>query len=389
MKQIIMPKLGLTMEEGILIRWHKLEGEIVSKGELLFEVETEKSTNEVVAADSGVLGKILLTAGETANVLEVIGYLLEDGEQPPERWPEPTTLTIEIAREGVSSEGGFEAVPELTAAPTPASRNISPRARRLADEKGISIDGIRGSGPGGRIVEQDVLEYINSSNVFLPSRLQQITAERMAFSFTTIPHFYLKVDVDASNLVQQREVLLPNLNRANGVNLTYTDLLIFFVARALKHHPLLNASWENGRIRLYPEINIGLAVEVKDGLVVPVLKQADQKTIHELTIERQELVKRAIQGQLTLGDLEGGTFTLSNLGMFGIDEFVAIINPPQSAILAVGKIQERVIPKNSQVVIKPYFRLNLSVDHRVLDGVVAAKFLMDLKNSIEIPTDVN
>lgn len=388
MKQIIMPKLGLTMEEGTLIRWHKLEGEIVSKGELLFEVETEKSTNEVVAADSGVLGKILLTEGETANVLEVIGYLLEDGEQPPERWPEPTTLSIETAREGVSKEGISTAVPELAAAPTPASRSLSPRARRLADEKGVPLDEIQGSGPGGRIVEQDVMDFISSHNFIFPSRLQQITAERMAQSFTTIPHFYLKVDVDASRLVQRREVLLPILEKDNGVQLTYTDLLVFVVARTLMQHPRLNASWEDGRIRVYPDINIGLAVEVEDGLVVPVLKHADLKTIQEIALERQELVNRATQSRLRLNDLEGGTFTLSNLGMFGVVEFVAIINPPQSAILAVGRIGDRVIPENSQVVIKPYFCLTLSVDHRVLDGVLAAKFLLDLKNAIENLIDI-
>jgi len=386
MKTIIMPKLGLTMEEGTLIRWFKLEGEAVTKGEVLFEVETDKSTNEVEAADSGMLGKVLLKEGETAKVLGVIGYLLEAGEKPPHTWPEPEAEPAVVAGK-TQSMGMVSVTPsETTIIPTLSSRNVSPRARRLADEKGIDLEAVPGTGPGGRIVERDVMEYIRSHSLLIPTRLQQITAERMALSFTSTPHFYLKVDLDASQLVQKRQALLPVLEQTSGVRLTYTDLILFLVARTLRDHPRLNAAWENGRIRLYRDIHIALAIEVKDGLVAPVLRNSDQKTIQELARERQRLVLCAGQSQLSLDNLEGGTFTLSNLGMYGVDEFTAIINPPQSAILAVGRIQDQVVPVNGQIGIKPRMRLTLSVDHRVVDGVQAARFLSDLKIALEAPS---
>lgn len=424
MQEIIMPKLGLTMEEGTLVRWHKREGETIEKGEILFEVETDKAVNEVEASVSGVLGKILIEEGGTATVLQTIAYLLEPGEAPPERWPTPAVAAVEgakaetvgtpagraqatpVARRLAQERGidlgqirgtgeggmitkedvlGFEPSKEKVPLSERGEIIASPRAKRLAAEKGIALERIQGSGPGGRITEQDVLGYAERADVVIPSRVQQITAARLTESFTTVPHFYLRVEVDASGLVAWREKLLPGIEASIGVRLTHTDLLILMVARTLAKHPRLNASWEEGSIRLAKEVHLGVATAVEEGLLVPVIKNADQKELAEIAQERSRLAQKAQAGKLGVADLEGGTFTLTNLGMFGIDDFDAIINPPQSAILAVGRIAERVVAHEGRGVVRPTLRLSLAIDHRVLDGALAARFLVDLKELIESP----
>jgi pyruvate dehydrogenase E2 component (dihydrolipoamide acetyltransferase) len=426
MQEIIMPKLGLTMEEGTLVRWHKREGEAVEKGEILFEVETDKAVNEVEASLSGTLGKILIGEGETAAVLEVIAYLLEPGEAPPERWPTPAVAPAEKTRDEAAAparqaqatpvarrlahergidlsqiqgtgEGGtitkedvlgFEPIKERASPSRRGEVIASPRAKRLAAEKGIALERIRGSGPGGRITEKDVTDFVERENLITPSRIQQITAERLTESFTTVPHFYLRVEADASELVAWRAKLLPQIEASTGVRLTYTDLLILLVARKLTKHPRLNASWEGGLIRQVKEIHLGVATAVEEGLLVPVIKNADRKGLAEIAQERKRLAQKAQAGKLGLADLEGGSFTLTNLGMFGVDDFDAIINPPQSAVLAVGRIAERVVAEEGQAVVKPTLRLSLAMDHRVLDGAVAARFLVDLKDVIEAPDSI-
>jgi pyruvate dehydrogenase E2 component (dihydrolipoamide acetyltransferase) len=426
MEAVIMPKLGLTMEEGTIVRWLRKEGDPVEKGEILFEVETDKATIEVEATASGTLGKILLGEGETATILQVIAYLIGPNEQAPDEWILPeemipmkehdqeiisppknmvTPIAEKIARErGINLDriqgtgrGGKvtkEDVLRYTAqiqsgAPELQERILaSPRARRLAKEKGILLDEIQGSGPQGRITEQDILDFITTGKIIIPSRIQRITAKRMIESFSSAPHFYLKVEVDASKLVEWREMLIPVIERRLACRLTYTDLLLCLVGRTLKNHACLNAMWDDGHIRTFTDINIGLAVAVEEGLVVPILKNVEEKTLSEITQKRNELAEKATEGKLTLEELEGGTFTLTNLGMFGIDEFAAIINPPQSAILAIGRIVERVIAEAGQMVIKPIIYLTLSIDHRVLDGAVAAAFLAELKDLIEEPEEV-
>jgi pyruvate dehydrogenase E2 component (dihydrolipoamide acetyltransferase) len=425
MRAIIMPKLSPTMEAGTIVRWLKREGDVVEAGEILFEVETDKAVNEVETSDSGTLGKILVDEGEATDVLQVIAYILEPGEDAPDEWPlqEPslppagsgsTTVPSEpkatpvakrIAIEhGIdlghirgTGEGGqitkedvlrlVQESQQPSAGPR-RPRRTSPRAKRLAQEKGVSLDQIQGSGPGGRIMEQDVLDYVDSQNVALPSRLRKITAERMSQSFATAPHFYLKVEANASRLVEWRARLLPIIGRTSGVRLTFTDLFVFLVAQTLRNHPRVNASWDDGRIRTFGEINIGLALAVEGGLTVPVLKRADRKGIEEIAQEREALIEKAAIGALSLDDLESGTFTLTNLGMWDIDEFAAIINPPQSAILAVGRIAERAVAQDGQAVVKPTVHLVLSVDHRVLDGADGARFLGDLKRAIEDPDGI-
>ena len=420
MREIVMPKLSPTMEAGTVVRWLKGEGDRVEAGEILFEVEADKAVNEVEASDSGTLGRIFVIEGEATSVLQVLGYILEPGENAPDVWPlrqtslpaaesksasalstpEATPVAKRIAHEHRIDLGRVEGTGEsglITRKDAPRlvqesqhlpagarrPRKASPRAKRLAQEKGVSLDQIRGSGPDGRIMEQDILDHINSQNVILPSRLQQITGERMSQSFANAPHFYLKVEADASRLVEWRARLLPIVQRTSGVRLTFTDLLVLLVAQTLINHPRANASWKNGRIRTFEEINIGLAVAIEGGLTVPVLKRANQMTIEEIARGRKALVEKAAAGTLSLDDLEGGTFTLTNLGMLGIDEFAAIINPPQSAILAVGRIADRVVAEDGHVVVKPTVHLVLSVDHRALDGTDGARFLSDLKRAVE------
>lgn len=237
-------------------------------------------------------------------------------------------------------------------------------------------------------MEQDILDFLATQELVTPSPIQRITAERMSESFTTAPHFYLTLEAQATRLVEWRERLIPAIEEDAGVRLTFTDMLILLVAKALQDHPLANASWEDGRIRLVKEINLGMAIVVEEGLIVPVIKDADQKGLADIAGERFGLADKAAKGKLSLEELEGGTFTLTNLGMFGVDEFGAIINPPQSAILAVGRIAERAVVENGKVVVRPTIHLTLSVDHRVLDGAEGARFLGDLKSLIEEPGEV-
>jgi len=418
-----MPKLGLTMEEGTIIRWLKGEGEKVEKGEPLFEVQTDKVVMEVEAPASGTLGKILTPEGETVPVVQVIGYILEPGEEAPEEWPilaaireaalaKPVSGTrvlatpaakrlardkgIDLTKVRGSGEGGMitredllrfleeKPAPEVTAA---ERVKATPRARRLAQEKGVDLSQVRGTGPQGRITEQDLLDFLAAQEFLTPGPIQRLTAQRMAESFTSAPHFYLTIEAKATKLVELRERLRSVVEKKVGVGLTFTDILIALVAKALRDHPLANASWVEGRIRICKEINIGLATAVKEGLVVPVIKRADEKTLDQIAKERKELADKAAEGRLRLEELEGGTFTVTNLGMFGVDEFGAIINPPQSAILAVGQIAERPVVEDGQVVARPTIWLTLSLDHRVLDGAEGARFLSDLRALIEEPEE--
>jgi len=427
MKKIIMPKLGLTMEEGTILHWHVSEGESIRKGEILFEVETDKAVNEVEATNSGKLGKIVVPASGTATVLQVIAYLLEEGEEPPEEWPEVETMTtageaidsadkpkpqpratplaLRLAKEkGVdlanlegSGENGTivkedvlrvaESAPEMER-PQPKKVMASPRAKRLAREKGIPIGTISGSGPGGRVTEDDVLQSLEESNLISPSRIQAITAQRLSTSFNTTPHFYLRIETKADQLLSLRTDLLPEIANTTGVRVTITDILLVLISKTLEKHPLLNASWEEGNIRTHKDINVGIATTVEEGLVVPVIKNTNIKLLSDITAERFELVEKAKFGKLNISDLEGGTFTFTNLGMFGIDDFDAIINPPQSAILAAGQIAERPFVEEGNIIAMPTLRISLAIDHRVLDGAIAAHFLSDLKDAIENPAEI-
>lgn len=393
MIEVIMPRLSQTMEEGTIVYWLKEEGETVEAGEPLLEVESDKASVEVEAPADGVLGKALYQEGEAVPVAMVIAYLLEPGELPPEEWPVPD-------KDEGTSEGAAEGEHDLRdpvqplAAPATAAEGpakVSPRARRLAQSKGVDLLEVKGTGPRGRIVEKDIERFLEqkgsmASDLVVPGTVQRIAAQRLTQSFTSTPHFYLKVDADASGLVRTRRELLDSLQKTTGVRLTFSDLFVALVAKALKRHPLANASWENGKIRMRGAVAIGLATATEQGLVVPVIKEAEKKSLEQIVRERKALVDKATAGGLAPDELQGSTFTISNLGMLGVDEFSAIINPPESAILAIGRIAERPVAQDGQVVCRHTVRLTLSVDHRVLDGAAGARFLADLKQLIEDPS---
>jgi pyruvate dehydrogenase E2 component (dihydrolipoamide acetyltransferase) len=434
--EVIMPKLGLTMEEGTIVRWLKEEGDPVEKDEILFEVQTDKVVMEVESPASGILGKILVGEDETVPVVTVVAYVVAPGEEMPEVLPVADVITAtpmkevpsgreEIATQaratpaarrlardrgiGLASVAGSgkdgmivkedvlatlevleKAEPEVSVASTKVK--ASPAARRVAREQGVALREVRGSGVGGRVVEQDVLDFVAArqslalEGEFFPlDPVRKLMAERMVQSFSTAPHFYLGVEVTAAALVELRERLVPVCEEKAGVRLTFTDMLVRLLAAALGDHPLANATWEEGQIRLYRQISIGLATAVDEGLVVPVIKRADQLRLTEIALARRGLAEKAAAGKLTLDEVTGGTFTLTNLGMLGVDVFQAIINPPQSAILATGRIAERPVVEEGNVVARPTIYLTLSVDHRVLDGATAARFLQDVQTLIEDP----
>ena len=433
-----MPKLGLTMEEGSIVRWLKAEGDAVEKEEVLFEVQTDKVVMEVESPASGILGRILVHEDETVPIAQVVAYIVSPGEEVPEFVqtiaPAEAAVTeatvpgpairkagivsatpaakrlardkgIDLARVTGTGKDGMivtadvlsagEPTQEATAvADVPKPRpKASPAARRVAREQGIALELVSGSGPGGRIVEQDVLDsvaevtrpIVGEGQVVPLSPIHRVMAQRMSQSFSEAPHFFLGVEVNAGSLVELRQRLLPVCEASAGVRVTFTDFLVKLVGQALRDHPYVNATWENGRIRLFEEVNLGLATAVDEGLVVPVIRGADQLSLTEIAKARSELTAKAAEGKLSLDEVSGGTFTLTNLGMLGVDVFQAIINPPQSAILATGRIAERPVVENGQVVAKPTIHLTLSVDHRVLDGATGARFLQDVSRAIEDP----
>jgi pyruvate dehydrogenase E2 component (dihydrolipoamide acetyltransferase) len=440
--EIVMPRMGLTMESGRFIKWLKQVGDTVRSGEPLFEIETDKSVVEVEALQDGILSQILAQDGETYAVGAVLGYLSPPGSTSPTQvasQPEsfspvknqvqPSTaasiavpskpkaspaarrlarqLGVDLAQVvGSGPQGRIVAWNVQTAAqsipqPAPASTRVSPVAQRLAADLGVDLRQVKGSGPGGSITRQDVeiayqhqqaqveplsLPSPDTEGIIEPlSPVQRRMAERMAQSFSSAPHFYLQAEVDARNLVALRQSLLQPLESRYGVHLTFTDLLIYFTARLLPRHPLLMAQWSEKGLVKFTHVHLGIAVDTEQGLFVPVLREADKLGLAEISRQRAELAQRARQGKLLPRDYEQGVFTLTNLGTLRIDVFQAILNPPQAAILAVGRIKERPMVENHQVISAPMFTLSLSADHRVLDGGKAARFLSELVEWLENP----
>lgn len=373
-KELIMPALGMAQDTGKVLRWLRSEGQEVRQGEPLLEVETDKANVEVEAPASGVLARVLAREGDEVPVGQVIGWILLPGESPSALPAEPT-----LAPE----EEEAPAPPVLRAAApqeAPARPRASPKARRLAREMGVDLTSVQGSGPGGAVLAAD-LERLTSPQQPEVSRVWSVMAERTTRAWTTVPHFFLQRDVRADRLVAWREAV----RRRGGVEPTYTDLLVKLVALALRAHPELNARWEDGRIRRLPEVNVGVAVATEEGLVVPVIHGADGLSVDQIARRRAELVERARAGKLRLEDVEGGTFTVSNLGMYGVDRFFAIVHAPQAAILSVGRVSERVVVEDGRVVVRPGMTLGLSCDHRAVDGARAARFLDTLAAWVEEP----
>ena len=399
---VIMPALELTQETGKILQWLKSPGDTVRKGEPLVEIETDKVTTEIEAPAAGVLGEVTAQAGDVVPVGHTIALIFasEDaGRSAPAIKASPLARKIaeqhgvdlaqvktpsgRIEKADVLAHVGRSTPARLTAA--------SPKARRLAAERGFDIQGLRGSGPNGAILvgdlaaasppERESAGVRGSVDDHALSTTWRIMAERMTASWTSAPHFYLVREARVGRLVSWRE----RATTRTGARITYTDLLVRLVAAALSQHPAVNASWKDGAIARNADINIGLAVAIDEGLVVPVVHRADTLSLAEIAARRVDVVSRAQAGKLRPADIQGGGFTISNLGMHGVDAFNAIVNPPQAAILAVGRIVDRVIAVDGQPAVQPTMMLTLSCDHRALDGARGARFLGALADLIEEP----
>ena len=439
--EVILPALGMAQETGIIVRWLIAEGQEVTKGEPLVEIETDKATVEIEAPASGVLANVTGTTGVEIPVGQVIASIVasgelsrkntqdqggiayrdhtSDGHRPLEVGRDMSSIPASPLAARIAAEHNLDLgivkstgrriqsadvlahIQEQQAAEpvmTSQARLLpaSPKARRLAAEQEKDISTIQGSGPAGAVLVADVVAT-KAVSTHLPvaepsdtvvvqtesevSHIWRLMAERTTQSWTSVPHFYLFREVNASRLISWHKQMQKRL----AEKVTYTDLLVKVVAAVLREHPRLNASWHSGSITLHEEIHIGLAVAVDEGLVVPVIHRADEQSIYDIARMRKALITKAQTGKLQPQDIQGGTFTISNLGMYGVDAFNAIINAPQAAILAVGRIAERVVPIEGQPSVQPMMVLNLSCDHRVVDGARGAQFLAALADLIEEP----
>jgi pyruvate dehydrogenase E2 component (dihydrolipoamide acetyltransferase) len=398
-----MPKLSDTMEEGTVLEWKKKDGEEVKRGQVLAEIESDKASFEIEAEADGVL-HIAVPQGSPAPVGQLIARIGAPGETPPPAAPtkpEPKAEPKAAERPSAPPRAREQPVPEVA---HPGAK-ASPLARRLARELGVDLAQVRGSGPEGRVVRDDVLTAAEGRKaqpptprgepaqraagpeieVVPPNRMQATIARRMAESKATVPHFYLTVEARVDEAVKLRQQLKDTV--ASAERLTMTDLVTRAAAIALTRFPDLNASWVDGHFERKRSINIGIAVPPAEGmgLLVPVVHDCDRKDLIEISIDTRQVVERARSGRPAEGDLAGGTFSISNLGMYGVDEFSAIINPPESAILAVGAIKDAPVVEDGQIRVGKLMRLSLSVDHRVFYGAPAAQFMGEIKNLLENP----
>lgn len=399
--KVVMPQFYETMQTGKIIRWLKKEGEKIEKGKPILEVETEKVAVEIEAPENGILGRILAKEGDDIPILQTIAVIATPGEESLDidslsEEMGPTARVEQIEEVGKPKEEVFEELEEpIVRVP------ISPVARKLAQEHGINVAKIRGSGPGGRIVKEDVMKAIEEARAGVPllpepmpaklipmSKMRKTIAERMSYSARTAPQVTVTAEVDMSEVAKLREKLLPNFERTIGVHMSYTDILIKIVAMALREEPIFNSRLEGDQIRLMEDINVGVAVEVEEGLIVPVVRNADKKTLVEITKSTKQLIERAKEGKLSSSEVSGGTFTITNLGSYGVGTFTPLINPPETAILGVGRIADKPVVIDGQITIRPVAFLSLSFDHRVIDGALAARFLQRLKQIIETSTSL-
>ncbi|HET8922638.1 MAG TPA: dihydrolipoamide acetyltransferase family protein [Candidatus Acidoferrum sp.] len=390
---VVMPALEMAQETGKLLAWRKKEGERVSKGEPLLEIETDKAVVEVEAPGDGILAGITAEVGAVIPVGETIAWLVAPGEKPPTK--AATAAPAARATSGAVQHAAAVATAQTAVKSTAGPPQISPKARRLAKELGVEIGQIRGTGPEGVITAEDVQTLADSKGAAAAGAAQapasameplstvaRLMAERTTQSWTSVPHFFLARDVDASELIAAQKHFSADAEKTQGAAPTITDLLIALIARTLAKHPRMNASWTGESIRSNADVNVSVAMAVKNGVVGAVIHKADTLKIAEISTRRRELMERARAGRLRPADIAGGTFTLSNLGMYKVDAFSAIITPPQAAILAVGTISERVVPVDGKPGVRPMMTMTLSSDHRVVDGARASEFLSDLSDAI-------
>ncbi len=417
--KVHMEALSPTMEEGQVVTWLKAEGDAVAQGEILAEIETDKATMELVARGEGVLRKILVAEGVAApvgDVIAVIGAADEDiaalvasvgGGPAAPTAPETATGRPETAASQAGGQPPVAAPPVSPeagpiAAATAGRIKASPVARRLAGELGVDLAVVQGSGPNGRVIKRDVEaaavaavpaavitpELPDTEFVDLPlSQMRKTVARRLAESLGPVPHFFLTVDVDMARALQARG-RVNELLAAQGAKASLNDMVIKAVAVALTHHPECNAWWQGDSIRRFNRVHIGVAVAVPDGLITPVVRDAHAKGLGRISTEVRELAGRAREKKLQPHEYTGSTFSISNLGMFGIEEFTAVINPPEAGIIAVGAVEERPVARDGELVVRPRMRVTMSCDHRVIDGAQGARFLATLKSFLEEPAAI-
>jgi pyruvate dehydrogenase E2 component (dihydrolipoamide acetyltransferase) len=388
---IVMPALEMAQENGKVLAWRKKEGEGVAKGEPLLDIETDKAVVEIESPADGILAGVKAHEGDVIPVGQTIAWIVLPGEKPPaETQPSASGRRMETK----ASSAPPAAATKTSTGPPPTAARISPKARRLAKEHGIDLSGVRGTGSEGEILAEDIEALVaapgTAKGASAPAALEtmssiaRLMAERTTQSWTTVPHFFVVREVDAAALIEAREKLGSPIEKAQGVRVTHTDVLVALAARVLVKHPRMNASWTGEGIRPNPEVNMGIAMAVNDGVVATVIPGAQAKNLGEIAALRHDLTERARSGKLRPADISGATFTISNLGMYNVDAFSAIINPPQAAILAVGRITDRVVPVDGKPGIRP-MTMTLSGDHRVVDGARAASFLNDLADAIQDP----
>lgn len=392
---IVMPQLGLTMEEGTVSGWLKNPGDQVKKNEPLFTVSTDKVEMEVESAVDGILGKIIVSAGETVTVGTVLAYIDSDegeditavgNEQPTDETIAEAAPSHDVSAPQVTTARSTP--PETFANPAGTKRSASPRAKRLAKERGVDLAAVFGTGLEGQITEKDIRgASAPREKASQSDGRRQLIAEKLTLSLQTIPTFSVAAEVNADNFIALHEDLKELLAKVAGLKVTISDLLLAIFAHALKNNPQLNATWEEKAVRNRNAVDVGLAVATPKGVIAPVIRNLGSIDLQALVARRIEVVEKARAGQLSLADLEGGVGTLSNLGMYRVDHFQAIITPGQSSILAVGQIRKR--PWLDQTLtVKPTVMLNLTVDHRVVDGAVGAEFLGKMVELIENPKDL-
>ena len=421
---VLMPLMGMTMEEGIVSKWLVEAGATVTKGQEILEFETDKINATVEAPEDGVLGGLTAQPGDAVPVQGVLAYILEPGEEPPAAEappaaaPEPAAATAPAAPMPAPAAPPPAPAPVVAAAPVAAAADgrikSSPLARRIARELGVVIAGLAGSGPGGRIIERDVRAAAMAPAVAaaptvavapaiptpaIPAAIgepaagttipvagvRKVIAERMLQSLQQSAQVTLVTEVDGRRFHELRTELAARHEPALGFKISYNDLLIRVCAHALREHPRANASLDGDVIRLHEAVNVGLAIEAGGDLVVANVKQADRKSLAEIASDLRGVVERARANQLALDDITGGTFTISNLGLYGIDAFTPVLNPPESAILGVGALREKAVAHDGEVVAQLSVTLSLTFDHRIIDGAPAARFLARIRELIEQP----
>ena len=403
---VTMPRLSDTMTEGVVAKWHKQVGDTISEGDLLAEIETDKATMEFESFQEGILLYIGVEEGGKAPVDNILAILGEKGEDVQSVLKEheknatkkesaPEEEKKEVKKETPKTETPStktlenKAVASTTfSPPTNGDVKVSPLAKKLAKERNINLSFIKGTGDGGRIVKRDIDNY-NGGNTptieryteFPVSQMRSVIAQRLGESKFSAPHFYLSVEIDMVNAIDARQAI----NSVSSIKVSFNDMIIKATSMSLKQHPEINSSWQGDTIRYNEHIHIGVAMAVEDGLLVPVVRFADTKRLSQIATEVKDYGLRAKAKKLQPEDWQGNTFTISNLGMFNIEEFTAIINPPDACILAVGGIIEKPVVKNGQIVVGKTMKVTLSCDHRVVDGVGGSKFLATLKNYLENP----